>query len=293
MPSLQQLRLNSSLFITNSVKTMENPILPYTPTVVHAGGIHCRPAKSLPQDLQQWIAGAGDSGFIFFSLGSLVKPSTMKEQYKKVLVEVFGSLNQRVLWKWDEDTIEGLPPNVRLSRWLPQQDILGHPQLRLFITHGGLFSLQEATYHGVPVLGMPVSMEQNENMRMVEMEGWGRVLYWEDLTKDNLHNRILQIMDDSIVQEKVEHRSKIMHDQPMSPGDWASYWVDYVLRHQGAVHLRSPAAQIPWYQLYNVDVWAVVVTMTLLTLALISWVFCRVFLALARCCLGSRKTKKE
>ena len=72
----------------------------------------------------------------------------------------------------------------------------GHPQLRLFITHGGLLSLQEATYHRVPVLGMPVSMEQNENMRMVEKEGWGHILYWEDLTNDNLRNRILQTMED-------------------------------------------------------------------------------------------------
>ncbi|KAK8394676.1 hypothetical protein O3P69_005862 [Scylla paramamosain] len=293
MPSLLQLRLNSSLFITNSVKTMEIPTLPYTPTVVHAGGMHCRPAKPLPQDLQQWIAGAGESGFIFFSLGSLVKPSTMDEKYRKVLVEVFGSLHQRVLWKWDENTMEGLPPNVRLSKWLPQQDILGHPQLRLFITHGGLLSLQEATYHSVPVLGMPVAMEQNENMRMVEREGWGRTLYWEDLTNDNFRNRILQVMDDPIVRKEVEKRNRIMHDQPMSPGDWASYWVEYVLRHQGAVHLRSPAGQVPWYELYNVDVWAVLVVVTVLTLGLTSWVFYRVFLALVHCCCGPRKTKKE
>lgn len=42
-----------------------------------------------------------------------------------MLLEVLGSLQQRVLWKWDEDTMEGLPPNVRLSKWLPQQDVLG------------------------------------------------------------------------------------------------------------------------------------------------------------------------
>ena len=40
-------------------------------------------------------------------------------------MEVFGSLEQRVLWKTDEETMDDLPPNVRLSKWLPQQDILG------------------------------------------------------------------------------------------------------------------------------------------------------------------------
>lgn len=47
------------------------------------------------------------------------------DRYRKVLVQVFGSLKQRVLWKWDKDTMEDLPPNVRLGKWLPQQDILG------------------------------------------------------------------------------------------------------------------------------------------------------------------------
>ncbi|KAG0726462.1 UDP-glucuronosyltransferase 2B17 [Chionoecetes opilio] len=139
-------------------------------------------------DLQQWISEAGTPGFILFSLGTVVKSSTMPEKYKKVLVDVFESLEQRVLWKWDDVTMDGLPSNVRLSKWLPQQDILAHPELRLFITHGGLFSTQEASYHGVSILGIPISIDQHHNMRMVQQEGWGRVLHWRDLSYDSLRN---------------------------------------------------------------------------------------------------------
>ena len=43
-----------------------------------------------------------------------------------------------ILWKWDEDNIADLPKNVMIKKWVPQQDILAHPNLKLFVTHGGL-----------------------------------------------------------------------------------------------------------------------------------------------------------
>lgn len=40
-------------------------------------------------------------------------------------LQVFGTLPQRVLWKWEDDTLDNLPPNVRVMKWLPQRDVLG------------------------------------------------------------------------------------------------------------------------------------------------------------------------
>ena len=35
-----------------------------------------------------------------------------------------------------------------VEEWVPQNDILGHPKLKLFITHGGNNGQYEALYHG-------------------------------------------------------------------------------------------------------------------------------------------------
>ncbi|XP_069940069.1 UDP-glycosyltransferase UGT5 isoform X2 [Cherax quadricarinatus] len=284
---LRDIRLNGSLVIVNSVEMLEVPARPYVPTVIHAGGIHCRPAKPLPQDLEAWVADSGDAGFIFFTLGSVVQTSTIPE--KLVLLKVFASLKQRILWKWDQDTMDDLPPNVRLAKWLPQQDILGDPRLRLFITHGGLLSTQEATYHGIPILGMPVFVDQHHNVRQAQNEGWGRLQAWEDLTYDLLLQNIHHAINDTKMRQEAVRRSRVMRDQPMSPREWTVYWVEYVIRHRGAYHLRSPFFTMHWYEVYNVDVWLLLTVVIVLMTCLFCWVLRRVF---SRCC-STTKYKKE
>lgn len=72
--------------------------------------------------------GSGDAGFIYVSMGSSVKAANMPEHLRHLLVQTFAQLPYRVLWKWEagNNGMHDLPPNVKLSRWLPQQDILGN-----------------------------------------------------------------------------------------------------------------------------------------------------------------------
>ena len=48
--------------------------------------------------------------------------------------------------------------------------------------------------------------------------------------------------------------SAIMNDRPVPPLESALYWIEYVIRHKGAPHLRSAAQDLAWYQLYLIDV---------------------------------------
>ena len=66
----------------------------------------------------------------------------MPEATRKIFAAAFSRLPQRVIWKWENAVgMPDLPPNVRLSPWLPPMlDLMAHPKMRLVMTHGGLFT---------------------------------------------------------------------------------------------------------------------------------------------------------
>lgn len=139
------------------------PLTTARPTVdamVPVGGMHIYPPKALPQDIQAFLDGAGEAGVIFFSLGSNVQSKDMPPEMLSLFLRVFGSLQQRVVWKFEDESIGQLPGNVMVRKWLPQADILAHRHVKVFITHGGLFGTQEGVHYAVPMLGIPFYCDQ-------------------------------------------------------------------------------------------------------------------------------------
>ena len=52
----------------------------------------------------------------------------------------------------------------------------------------------------------------------------------------------------------MEQVSALMHDQIDEPLDRAIYWIEYVIRHQGAPHLRNSSRDLFLFQRGLVDV---------------------------------------
>ena len=91
-----------------------------------------------------------------------------------------------IIWKWDSENLTGMPENVLVKKWLPQNDILAHPNLRVFVTHGGLLSTQEALFHGVPLVGFPLANDQQANMMRAEENGFAIRLDLQTMTRQLL-----------------------------------------------------------------------------------------------------------
>ena len=64
--------------------------------------------------------------------------------------------------------------------------------------------------------------------------------------------------------------STLMRDQIESPLERAMYWIEYVIRHQGAPHLRSSSRELSIYQRGLLDVIFFLLAVSLLMVYLIS-----------------------
>ena len=82
-----------------------------------------------------------------------------------------------------------------------------------------------------------------------------------------------------------------MQDKPRTPLETTCDWIEYVIRHGGARHLRAQVFNTPWYQYYLLDVIAFLVAIVTLVVKMIR-LTCRLICRL--CCEKSRnKAKKE
>lgn len=152
-PTLADLRKNVSLALVNTHFTYGFP-RSYVPNMIEIGGIQVNRQRSpLPADIKEFLDSATD-GAIYFSLGTHIKSNLLPSEKKNSILKVFAKLKQKFLWKWEDAILSGKSDNVFVKNWFPQGDVLAHPNIKCFITHGGLLSTSEAVYHGVPIIGI-------------------------------------------------------------------------------------------------------------------------------------------
>merc|ERR1712109_245401 len=148
----------------------------------------------------------------YVSFGSALKPSQMTNQQKNVFIDSFKELkNTPIIWKWD-DKSDGIPENVNIQNWLPQNDLLAHPNLKAFVTHGGLLSTQEALYHEVPLVGVPISNDQKPNMLRAEANGFAKMLTLQTMTKDDLVSAIKIALNNDEIRTSMKKMHKLFTD---------------------------------------------------------------------------------
>ncbi|KAK9736966.1 UDP-glucoronosyl and UDP-glucosyl transferase [Popillia japonica] len=295
-PHINDIIYNTSLILFNSDNSFNQPI-PTTPNSVEIGGFHVRPPKKLPEELQKILDNA-KHGVVYFSLGSVMKSSLIPVEKRQEIIRALSKLKETVLWKFEEG-LSNLPPNVIIKSWFPQSDLLAHPNVKVFITHGGLLSTIESLHRGVPIIGIPIFGDQKMNMANAINQGHGLMITYPELSElghglmitypelseKTLSDALKEVLRNPKYTNNVKYSSAVLKDQLVDPIDKAEYWIEYVVRHKGAKHLRLASLDLTWYQHISLDV--------ILFLTAVTVILLYVFYRITKWLIGRRQFKKQ
>ncbi|KAG7245503.1 hypothetical protein INR49_010954, partial [Caranx melampygus] len=235
---------------------------PTMPNIVYVGGFQCKPPKLLPEHLEDFVQSSGDHGVIMMTLGTLV--GKLPQDLAEEIAAAFAQLPQKVVWRYTGQRPASLGTNTLLVDWLPQNDLLGHPKTRVFVTHGGTNGVQEAIYHGVPIVGLPLFFDQPDNLSRMRAKGGAVIVDVGTLDRHIFVESLMTVLYNSSYRENMQRLSRLHRDQPMKPLEKAVFWIEYVVKHKGARHLQTQSHKMSWFVYNSVDVIATLLLVVLL-----------------------------
>ncbi|KAG4072786.1 hypothetical protein HA402_006776 [Bradysia odoriphaga] len=268
--SYDEARKNVSLIFVNSHFSLARP-LPYVPNTIEVGGLHInRFPDPLPQNIKEFIESAEDGVFLF-SMGSILNSAAFPIEKRDMFINAFANIKQKIIWKFEDETVQ-MPKNVLTSSWLPQTDILSHPNVKAFISHGGLLGTAEAVYHGVPMIAIPLSGDTRLNVERASEDGWVIRLDYANITMESVEWAVREIADNEKYFTNAKIMSQRYRDQPMTPNELMVYWSEYIIRHRGAPHLRSTGLDLNYVQYHNIDVLLVLLSFIYVAVYALRWI---------------------
>ncbi|XP_025162998.1 UDP-glucuronosyltransferase 2B9 [Harpegnathos saltator] len=268
IPNVSEIEKNMSIMLVNQqeITTFVRPVLP---NLIQFGSLHTmkKPAP-LPNDLQQFLDNA-PNGFIYVSLGTNVKMTSFPSYVLRAFYEVFASLPYKIVWKFNGQLPEKFD-KIYTATWLPQQSILAHPNIKLFVYQGGLQSTQEAIHYAVPLLGIPMLSDQYGNVNRMVFLGVAKSLDITNFSVKELNSSIMDILTDGRYKERMLKVKALNDDKPYDMLKHVIWWIEYVIRHRDVSHLHTSIKYDPWYERYDMDVIAIlsIVTFVILVCAL-------------------------
>ncbi|XP_017052945.1 UDP-glycosyltransferase UGT5 [Drosophila ficusphila] len=261
LPSTEDMVRNTSLMLINQHFSLSGA-KPLPPSIIEVGGVHITPPKPLPSDLQQIMDNAS-KGVILFSWGSQLKASSLPPARRDGIVRAFGRLEQQVIWKYENDTLPNKPKNVHIRKWLPQRDILAHPNLKVFMSHGGLMGTTEAVSEGVPIVGVPIYGDQSLNIAALVQRGMAVQLEFKKLDEKTVFEALTKALDPSF-RERAKQVASAYNNRIQDPLETAIWWVEHVAETKGAPLIQSRAVHLSRFVYYSLDVYLVVALILLL-----------------------------
>ena len=146
---------------------------------------------------------------IYISLGSVYNE---KPGFFRSCIEAFGNTKYTVVAAMRQSQISNLksqiPDNFIVQKFVPQLEVLKHAGV--FITHGGMNSIQEGLYNNVPLIVVPQAVDQFFNgIRAKEL---GTAIYMPKPNTRKLKKAVEKVFSDPKYRENAEKAGKTLRE---------------------------------------------------------------------------------
>lgn len=108
------------------------------------------------------------------------------------------------------------------------------------------------------------------------------------LSETTFETTLKEVLTNPKYINKVTDLSVRFKDRPNTAMDSAIYWIEYVIRHKGAPFMKSPIADLNWFEFHLIDIAALIIVTVILALLIL-------FLLVRNICKlmkGSQNSKK-
>ncbi|CAH2086762.1 unnamed protein product [Euphydryas editha] len=261
-----------------------------TPQLLEIGGIHIGKHKPVAEKIEKFMSSA-KHGVVYVSFGSYLRANTMSKNKMEQFLLAFKKIPQKVLWKVDNVTFPIDDDKILTSNWFPQLDILCHPKVMAFVSHGGMLSISEAAHCGKPILTIPFFGDQFSNSAAVAESGLGSTMYFDQINADSLAGAIKHLTS-SKMQQNAQNVSKLWHDRPMNVLDSAIYWTEYVARHKAAPPSPLSSSNDTWFQNSLLDVYSILLGLIMVILFVV-YLICKITKLVLKLLIGLFKENKQ
>ncbi|KAG5317481.1 UDB17 glucuronosyltransferase, partial [Pseudoatta argentina] len=236
--------------------------IPLPPNTLEIAGLNAQAIKPIdgeivvtyPEDMRAFLDGA-KNGVIIISLGTNVKWKFIGLNKVKTVLLALSKLKQRVLWKLDIEVPFEIPNNLMIVKWMPQNEVLSHKNVRAIWTHGGLLSAQEAIWKGVPMIVMPFYVDQKLNAQKLVAKDVGIYLDVKTLSTHTVLHAVEEILYNERYTRNMKQLSSEFRDRPIPPLDLAIWGIEFAVRHPNGT-LVTPLRYQSWMEQNLIDVYA-------------------------------------
>eukprot|EP00057_Strongylocentrotus_purpuratus_P032205 XP_786929.4 PREDICTED: UDP-glucuronosyltransferase 2B1 [Strongylocentrotus purpuratus] len=280
----------ADLHLQNFDFAIEFPF-PISPNVIPVGGgLTAWPPTQLDQELEDFMESSGDHGVILFTLGTYFGEITIIQPgFAEQFAKAFRRLPQKVIWQMKDPLGEiDVSPNVKVKPWVPQNDLLGHPKTRVFLYQGGNNGFQEACYHGVPIVVVPLHADQFDVAARVVARGMGKKIDKMAASADVIYDTLQDVISDPKYAAVAKEVATIIRERPMQARERAAFWIEHVIKY-GGQYLKTSARDLSLIEFFMIDVLAFLL---LLATAFLLIVIFGVRLCCRMVC-GKRKAKLD